>query len=385
MMGKKKLVVIYPYRFRDFDWQRFELDFLAPHVEIHVHELIDALTPEFGAAYANQSENPAVKRFASLKEWRKEFKKISEDAIVFNYVRPINLKSTLICATLRRSSVKTVQFILGTTASSDLNSKPNFMKVPNSFKVLYHFLRRKLLFFSMPHTVLVGGSEGYRLSIREFSSKVNLKIGSSFDFSNSRVFKPKDASNLMTGVYLDVGFPGFRGDEILLKTMSNVEPGPWYIRLNLLFDFIENSLNLKFNVLAHPKHFGRDYSQFFGSRKVVGNQTAKSVNDAVLVVTTFSTSISYAVAFAKPLILITSDQIQNGHDQYKASLIANIATETGARIFNIDREYTEQDLREAMVIDHAKYESYKRKYLTSRTDGKPNYQVLLDEVIFAED
>ena len=58
----------------------------------------------------------------------------------------------------------------------------------------------------------------------------------------------------MTGVYLDVGFPGFRGDAILLKTVSNVEPGPWYISLNLLFDFIENSLNLKFNVLAHPKH-----------------------------------------------------------------------------------------------------------------------------------
>ena len=81
-MGKKKLIVIWPYRFRDFDWQRFELDFLAPHVEIHVHELIDALTPEFGAAYANQSENPAVKRFASLKEWRKEFKKISKDALI---------------------------------------------------------------------------------------------------------------------------------------------------------------------------------------------------------------------------------------------------------------------------------------------------------------
>ena len=91
-MGKKKLIVIWPYRFRDFDWQRFELDFLAPHVEIHVHELIDALTPEFGAAYANQSENPAVKRFPSLKEWRKEFKKISKDAIIFSHVAPESLK-----------------------------------------------------------------------------------------------------------------------------------------------------------------------------------------------------------------------------------------------------------------------------------------------------
>ena len=384
-MGKKKLVVIYPYRFRDFDWQRFELDFLAPHVEIHVHELIDALTPEFGAAYANQSENPSVKRFASLKEWRKEFKKISEDAIVFNYVRPINLKSTLICATLRRSSVKTVQFILGTTASSDLNSKPNFMEVPNSFKVLYHFLRKKLLFFAMPHTVLVGGSDGYRLAIREFSSKVNLKIGSSFDFSNSKILELKKVLDVPFGVYLDVGFPGFRGDSIIEGTKTTVDPDHWYVRLNSLFGLIEDSFGLSVHILAHPKHWGRDYSQFFGSRKVIGNQTASFVKGATLVVSLTSTSISYAVMFNKPIFLVTSDQIQNVPDQENRSLIANIATETGARIFNIDREYTEQDLREAMVIDHAKYESYKRKYLTSRTDGKPNYQVLLDEVIFAED
>ena len=49
-MAKQKLIVVWPYRFRDFDWQRFELEYLSPHVEVHVHELIDALTPEFAAA-----------------------------------------------------------------------------------------------------------------------------------------------------------------------------------------------------------------------------------------------------------------------------------------------------------------------------------------------
>jgi hypothetical protein len=104
-----------------------------------------------------------------------------------------------------------------------------------------------------------------------------------------------------------------------------------------------------------------------------------------LVIATNSTAISFAICYNKPLILVWSDLIESGVDPRKKSFIENFATETGARIFNIDREYTQQDLREAMVIDHAKYESYKRKYLTSRTDGKPNYQVLLDEVIFAED
>ena len=85
------------------------------------------------------------------------------------------------------------------------------------------------------------------------------------------------------------------------------------------------------------------------------------------------------------MILVWSDLIESGVDARKKSFIENFAEETGARIFNIDREYTEQELREALVIDHAKRESYKRKYLTSRTDNKPNYQVLLDEVINAVD
>ena len=85
-MAKKKLIVVWPYRFRDFDWQRFELEQLSQHVEVHVHELIDALTPEFAAAYANQSHRPEVKRFVSLKEWRREFKQASKDSVVFTHV-----------------------------------------------------------------------------------------------------------------------------------------------------------------------------------------------------------------------------------------------------------------------------------------------------------
>ena len=67
-MDRKKLIVIWPYRFRDFDWQRFELEYLSQHVEVHVHELIDALTSDFTAAYANQSEHPSVKRFSSMQK-----------------------------------------------------------------------------------------------------------------------------------------------------------------------------------------------------------------------------------------------------------------------------------------------------------------------------
>ena len=384
-MGKKKLIVIWPYRFRDFDWQRFELDFLAPHVEIHVHELMEALTPEFGAAYANQSENAAVKRFALLKEWRKEFKKISKDAIVFNHVRPINLRSTLICATLRRSGASVVGFSTGGVPFSDFRLDPERRDLPKSLKKALHFFRRNLLLIFMPNQVVVGGTEEVDRVRRDYPRSTKRVLANSSDFSNSLYLSfSRDASKLTT-VYLDTGFPGFPRDEVIEKIVEQVDGQDWYPKLDKFFGFVEGELENKVEIAIHPKHVGRDHQPMFGGRASVGGKTPELVKNASLVIATNSTSISYAVAFAKPLILVTSNQIQNGRDQYKASLIANIATETGARIFNIDREYTEQDLREAMVIDHAKYESYKRKYLTSRTDGKPNYQVLLDEVIFAED
>ena len=384
-MAKKKLIVIWPYRFRDFDWQRFELEYLSQHVEVHVHELIDALTPEFSAAYANQSEHPSVKRFSSLKEWRREFKKISKDAVIFTHVRPINLQSALICLTLRNSGARVIGFSTGGVPFSEFRLNPEKREFPTRIKRVLHFARRNLLAVLMPDQVVVGGSEEVARVNRDYPRTTLHVFANSSDYSNTLRLNEAVIDTQNLAVFLDTGFPGFPRDEIVEKIVEQVSGTDWYPKINQFFKFVELTLATRVDIAMHPKHVGRNHQPMFGSRLTFGGQTPEMVVKCSLVIATNSTSISYAVAFAKPLILVTSDQIQNGRDQYKASLIANIAKETGAKIFNIDREYTEQELRDALVIDHAKRESYKRKYLTSRTDGKPNYQVLLDEVINAVD
>ena len=382
-MDKKKLIVIWPYRFRDFDWQRFELEYLSQHVEVHVHELIDALTPEFSAAYANQSEHPSVKRFSSLKEWRREFKKISKDAVIFTHVRPINLQSALICLTLRNSGARVIGFSTGGVPFSEFRLHPEKREFPFTIKRVLHFARRNLLAVLMPDQVVVGGSEEVARVNRDYPRTTLHVFANSSDYSNTLRLNEAVIDTQNLAVFLDTGFPGFPRDEIVEKIVEQVSGTDWYPKINQFFKFVELTLATRVDIAMHPKHVGRNHQPMFGSRLTIGGQTPEMVAKCSLVIATNSTSISYAVAFAKPLILVTSDQIQNGRDQYKASLIANIAKETGAKIFNIDREYTEQELRDALVIDHAKRESYKRKYLTSRTDGMPNYQVLLDEVINA--
>ena len=380
-MAKKKLIVVWPYRFRDFDWQRFELEQLSQHVEVHVHELIDALTPEFAAAYANQSDRPEVKRFGSLKEWRREFKKVSKDSIVFTHVRPINFKSFLVCLTVRSANPKTVGFLLGGAVVPDIAKNLLANAVGSKLKNFYHFLRRNLLTIAMPSFVAVAGTETEQRARRDFSRNTKPIQMGSFDYSQFLLIHKSSELVSDSAVYLDTGFPGFPRDEVLTGHTELISAKDWYPNLGKFFSFVETTLQYKVDVAVHPKHVGRDHSSLFGNRACLGGQTAALVAERKLVIATNSTAISFAVCFDKPLILVWSDLIESGVDARKKSFIENFAEETGAKIFNIDREYTEQELRDALVIDHAKRESYKRKYLTSRTDEKPNYQVLLDEVI----
>jgi len=378
-VDKKKLIVVWPYRFRDFDWQRFELDYLAPHVEIHVHELLEALTPEFAAAYANWSENPGVQRFNSLKDWRREFKNISKNAFVFSHVRPINLKSTLICWTLRRSEARVVGFSTGGVPNYASNREKGF-SLQNIVSLLYHSLKASIFSLVAPQQVLVGGNSEEKRARKNYFRNTKLIKGSSSDFSTFLRLKPIGEQISPFCVFLDTGFPGFVRDEVIQGRTEDVTPSEWYPRLDDFFVCLEKALKSEVIVASHPKHIGRDHSVFFGQRRIGENETSILVQSSTLVIGTNSTSISYPVAFGKPLILLTCDAIEKS-TQRKKMEIKNCATATGARIFNIDREYSEQDLRDAMVIDQAKRGSYKRKYLTSRTDDKPNYQVLLDEVI----
>ena len=377
-MAKKKLIVVWPYRFRDFDWQRFELEQLSQHVEVHVHELIDALTPEFATAYANQSDRSEVKRFDSLKDWRREIKRVSPDSVIFSHVRPINLKCTLICIALRKSKLKTVGFLLGGAVLPGTNEQiRRFAKL----KRCYHFLLRNLLFFAMPNYVAVGGSESQQRGHRNFHSRSRIIKMNSFDYSQYLRGSVKDQSKGNGAVYLDTGIPAFPSDFLLMGQKELLQIDMWYPNLNRFFNFVEKTLDLRVEVAVHPKHIGREHANLFSSRKILIGNTWSDVASSRLAIATFSTSISFAICFDKPLILVWSDSIESGVDARKKSFIENFARETGAKIFNIDREYTEKELLEALVIDHAKRESYKRKYLTSRTDEKPNYQVLLDEVI----
>ena len=241
---------MWPYRFRDFDWQRFELEYLSQHVEVHVHELIDALTPEFSAAYANQSEHPSVKRFSSLKEWRREFKKIPKDAVIFTHVRPINLQSALICLTLRNSGARVIGFSTGGVPFSEFRLNPEKREFPTRIKRVLHFARRNLLAVLMPDQVVVGGSEEVARVNRDYPRTTLHVFANSSDYSNTLRLNEAVIDTQNLAVFLDTGFPGFPRDEIVEKIVEQVSGTDWYPKINQFFKFVELTLQCTQNMLV---------------------------------------------------------------------------------------------------------------------------------------
>ena len=381
MSQKQKLIVVWPYRFRDFDWQRFELEFLSQHLEVHVHELIDALTPEFSAAYANQSESAHVTRFSSLKEWRREFQNISKGAIVFSHIKPTNLTLFRVCISLMESKAQIVGFIVGGAVVPSSTTISESEKLNQLIKTLYHFFRRNILWFALPKLVVSGGSESDRMARQDFPKTTKIIAANSSDYSQFLRLNSTEIMTEQAAVYLDTGFPGFPRDELRTGTTEKISAENWYPNLSKFFSQVEDSLNVRVDIAVHPKHLGRDHRPLFAERRTIHGQTASLVASRELVIATNSTAISYAISYNKPLLLVWSDLIESGIDPRKRSFILNFSLATGATIFNIDREYSGQELRAALVINHEKYESYKQKYLTSRTDSKPNYQVILEEII----
>ena len=66
-------MIIFPYRFREFDNDRFEIEFLKKHSDLVVHELINTLHKNFTVVYHTSDQSKHIKRFSSLLAWRKEY------------------------------------------------------------------------------------------------------------------------------------------------------------------------------------------------------------------------------------------------------------------------------------------------------------------------
>lgn len=108
----------------------------------------------------------------------------------------------------------------------------------------------------------------------------------------------------------------------------------YYKGLRDFFDFIEAKVGKKVVIAAHPRSQYKENDDYFGARQCIKGQTEGLIRDSALVLVNASTATKIAVAYHKPVISLTSDELE---DMFLKNYIHSLSHSIGSPIINVDR------------------------------------------------
>jgi len=390
-----KVLVIFPYRFREFDSDRFEIKCLQKHSDLVVHELIDTLHKQFTVAYHTRDKSGYIERFSSLLAWRKEYLRAIQSCntkpYVINFVSASTFKELFVNFILSNSSVYLIQYNNPGVPSYN-NTDSLFSRICTKYKFIFKRSTFKWFFFTLTSvfvrclSVFFCRRSDYILSVNPNPNPSRIRNRTipinSFDYSMfvrqiKRVGFNNNADN--TIVYLDTGAPLFKTDSFLSGNKHPLTIESWYPSLVRFFDTIEKRTSKVVVVAAHPKHkYPKEMLHYFGNRKVIHSQTPRLVAQSNLVLVTNSTAVSYAVMHDKPVLVLLSDELiaDNNILLKESNYLSSIL---GCPSINIDQ--INEKLLDKFSVNKDKYLAYKTNYLSSRLDRKTNCEIIIDEII----
>jgi hypothetical protein len=212
---------------------------------------------------------------------------------------------------------------------------------------------------------------------REYGLKESELIPvNSFDFDKYLLLKNETQKiiNESYCVFLDAYLP-YHPDFDLLK-MPKVNAASYYTSLNNFFDYVEATCNIKVVIAAHPRS-KYESSAIYKGRAILKYKTAELIKDAGFVLAHASTSISFAVMFAKPVVFIYNSEIKKTYPHNLYPQVLHFAEVLNTTCINVD-EGLDDNFIIPQVNENA-YSKYKYNYLTN-----PESENKLTENIFIE-
>jgi hypothetical protein len=392
-MKKRKILIVYPYVFRNFDYFRYEIKNLEKNfsAEVIVHEVIKIINPKFTNAYKNFYKSNKIYRFDSYFLWQKEFRCLVDnnpDLLIIKDIQSSNFFSFLVNLEIKKAQRKVLEYSgsPGHPPDPEFNIKKIRYSNLLNIKIIIFFLNARIynilgnLFKLYPNYCLKAGSKGFRNIYK--SSKVNIIKANTFDYSNYITYKKiiQKKSKKKIAIFLDSPVPFYDGDNLLIgiNKQNLLTKKVWYKALNIFFRNIEKLLDIKIKICLHPKVESSQarykYKNIFEGREILKKRPVYYLNNTELIISRHSTGFSYAVISKIPSLIITSNEILKDNKFINSQIF--LSEELGTDIFNIDNDLDEKKITKFLKINKKKYRDYKTKYLTSLNTLKPNYKII---------
>jgi len=130
----------------------------------------------------------------------------------------------------------------------------------------------------------------------------------SLDYDRYLEEKRKDSGEHETAVFLDEYVP-FHPDYVHAGAEAPVSADRYYSQLNNFFKLIEDRLGFEVIIALHPRSNYEARPDYFDGRKCVRGETARLIKMSKLVLAHNSTALSLANLFYKPVIFLTSFEL----------------------------------------------------------------------------
>ena len=410
--SKPVLLVLYPYPVSEFLYSLMELDYFEPYCDVIVWDVSTLANPTFASAltYARASRSNIV----SISSWRQFFRSVADlkrqsltHTITIRTFPATNAAQFLIAThlyfSLRKIPVKQFDVInyglpvLTATPADNSPHKATSIPLIARFRAFTQHLSSMqelqvriadTIFRTLARTYsgalthrLVAGQHYLPEGIRGKQQGTTLIFGHSDDYSNylrnSVHYNAKTPDQQKFAVLLDAPGPTFTDDDIQLGRKPPSTAAIWYPALAKFFDRLEAGTGVSIEIAGHYKSTHPPIAACFGNRAVHYGRTLEQVRDCEFVITRDSMAVSYAVVFRKPVIFIYSDEIVA--ERFSMQWPLHMASWLGTIPVNIDTPPT--NFTSLLQVNETKYKAYETACLTSATTSRPNYQIILEDIM----
>lgn len=178
-------------------------------------------------------------------------------------------------------------------------------------------------------------------------------------------------------VFLDEYLPFHPTMLFQQETPFSIDANRYYQLLNKIFDRVEQELGLKVVIAAHPISCYDKLPDYFEGRECIRGRTIKLVRESRLVLAHCSTSLNFANLFHKPVVFLTSRDLDRS---YEGPFIKIVANWFGKNPILMDDDIAIDWDRELTVsTDH--YNRYRQAYIkTEHSEDIPFWQIVANRL-----
>lgn len=218
-----------------------------------------------------------------------------------------------------------------------------------------------------PDYVVVGGTT----SIKEIDlEKTSIIKAHNYDYDFFIKKEPLELnknSNFL--VFLDEDGP-YHSDFSRLGIEPFVTSKNYFPIIDDGLEKISNILKLNIKIAAHPRsNYSKKNIKY--KHDILENKTFELIKEAKIVVAHCSTALQWAIIMKKPIILVTTNEIeQASYSKIYLKLIKEFSRELGKKTLNINDLTNFTKLEDYLFVDDEKYEKYIERYVKIKDSPK---------------